>query len=414
MPTGDISKGNGLNLFVEPYEVLFKVYSEGAHLKIALGDLPSGEHGRTVRISYGVLENDGYLGLCIRTFAEKQPKLPVRIVLKMALYAMLFLNIPRYAAVDDAVALVKSLGKGGAAGFVNAFLRRFDETKVRIPEGIEGLAIRSNFPRFAIEEVKEAYKGRAEQILLAKSHGVSVRFTSDMGAMNALPHEDTPFENVKIFKNFTREEGFFSGNYTFQSVGSVAVCAAVEPCKSLLDACAAPGGKSVLLSERCGQVTACELHPHRVKLIEAYCARMKRQNVTPVQGDASVFNPAWEKKFDGVLCDVPCSGLGTVSENPDLPLRCREENLPELNRLQGAILKNCSRYVREGGALYYATCSILPRENDGVVKSFLGGGGWKTVPITSPLAHDKTECGLQFLPDTAFGAGFYISKLQRL
>lgn len=404
------------NPFYDPYRVLTKVYAEGAHLKIALAetDLEELNRARTVKTVYGVLERDAYLSLCVKTFAPKSPKQAVRILLKISLYWLIYLKKPRYMVTDTAVELCKKLGKGGMAGFINAFLRAFDETKVVFPEGDEGLAVRYNYPLFAVKKVKQQYGARAEAILAAKSHGVTVRFVRGEEEYLSRPHEETPFPHTYVFPNFTRDEGFFAGAYTFQSIGSIAICSVVEPCERFLDACAAPGGKSVLLAERCAFVTACELHPHRTELISAYCARMKTENVAPVCADSSAFRPEWEERFDGVLCDVPCSGLGTVAENPDLPLRKREEDLIGLNETQGAILANCSRYVKKGGCLYYSTCSLLAEENDEVVGKFLSAHqGFGAEVCECPLPHEKTRYGLQFLPDTAFGAGFYVCKLRK-
>ncbi len=404
------------NPFYDPYRLLSRVYQNGAHLKIALAEEPIEElhRARTVKTVYGVLENDGYLSLCIRTFAPKTPKAAVRIVLKIALYHLVFLKKPRYMVTDTAADLLKKLGKEGTAGFANAFLRRFDETKVVLPEGDEGLSVKSNFPLFAIKMLREKYGERTEQIVLARSSGVAVRFERNMENFLDREHLDSPFEGVKIFRSFAREEGYDRGDYTFQSVGSVAICEAIEPCENLLDACAAPGGKSVLLSKKCSHITACDVHPHRVSLIISYCSRMGANNVTALEKDSAIFDPVSEKHFDGVLVDAPCTGLGTVSENPDLALNKTEEDLASLQKTQLEILSNCSNYVKEGGALYYSTCSVLPPENDGTVKKFLAEhSAFSIEKIGSPLMHEITEFGLQFLPDTAFGAGFYIAKMRR-
>lgn len=412
-----MQRGNALtNPFYDPYRVLTKIYAEGAHLKIALAetDMEELNRARTVKTVYGVLEHDAYLSLCIRTFAPKNPKQSLRTLLKIALYWLIYLEKPRYMVTDTAVELAKKMGKSGAAGFLNAFLRAFEQDKVCLPSGDEGLGVKYNFPLFTVKRLKAQYGARAEQIMSAKSGGVSVRFVRGAENYLHLPHIDTLFANVFLFPNFTRDERFFAGDYTFQSVGSVAICGVVEPCGTLLDACAAPGGKSVLLAERCGQVTACELHPHRTALIEAYCERMKISNVTAIACDSAVFRPEWEEKYDGVLCDVPCSGLGTVCENPDIVLNKREEDLKGLFAVQSAILKNCARYVKTGGKLYYSTCSILEEENDGVVSAFLSANGeFECVETESPLPHEKTAFGLQFLPDKAFGAGFYVCAMRR-
>lgn len=161
-------------------------------------------------------------------------------------------------------------------------------------------------------------------------------------------------------------------------------------------------------------MTACELHSHRAALIESYKARMHVENIEVVTGDSAKFRPEWENAFDGVLCDVPCSGFGTVAENPDLPLNKKESDLGGLVQTQKEILLNCARYVKPGGAITYSTCSIFGEENDGVVASFLEcRENFEAEHISSPLVYEKTQYGVQFLPDTAFGAGYYAAKLRR-
>ncbi len=405
------------NPLYDPYRILQKIYSEGAYLKQAISDCPIEEANRaqTVKIVYGVLENDALFDYCIRQYAPKAPKLPIRTLLKIAMYMLAFLQKHKYMVTDFAVDLCKKLGKGGASGFVNAYLRNFDIQKVPLPEDpLENLSVRYSMPLEFVRVLDKRYGERTESILAAKSSGVTVRFVRDAEKYLERPHTDTPFPNVYIFPNFIRDGGFFMGDYTFQSVGSVAICTVCDPCESLLDACAAPGGKSVLLSEKCGKITACELHTHRVELIESYVSRMGVENVTAVQADSTVFSPAWEGAFDGVLCDVPCSGLGTFAENPDVKRNKTLQDVAELNKTQFSILQNVSRYVKDGGYIVYSTCSVLQSENDGTVQKFLKANpAFRAEAISSPLPHEKTAFGLQFLPDTAFGAGFYVAKLRK-
>ncbi len=406
------------NPLYDPFQILTKIYSEGAHVKQAIADTYIEElnRARTVKIVYGVLENDGYLSFCIRHYAPKAPKLAVRTLLKISLYMLLFMDKQKYMVTDFAVELCKKLGKQGVSGFVNAFLRRFSsaETDAAIPAGDEGAAIRLSYPLYAYRMLKTEYGERAEGIAAAKSAGVSVRFERNEEKYLAKKHTDAPFPHMFFFENFVRDEGFFEGDYTFQSVGSAAICDVVEPCAKLLDACAAPGGKAVLLAKKCGRVAAFELHPHRVELIRQYKERMGAENVCEEQKDSSVFHGEYEEQFDGVLCDVPCSGFGTVSENPDIKLFRKEEDFVSLKETQKKILCACSRYVKQGGALYYSTCSLFERENDGIVGGFLKENPeFSIAEIDSPLAHERKKYGLQFLPDTAFGAGFYVAKLAR-
>ncbi len=402
------------NPIYDPFLILSKVYANGTHLKQAIADTYIEEQyrGRTVKIVYGVLEKEGYFDACIRHYAPKAPKLAVRSILKISLYMLLYMEKKRYMVTDCAVDLCKKLGKSGVSGFVNAFLRRFD--KAAVDSAIQEEWIKYSYPQFAYELLKKEYGERAAAIATATSKGVSVRFERGAEKYEGKTKIATPFENNYLFENFVRDEGFERGDYTFQSVGSIAICEVVEPCESLLDSCAAPGGKSVLLSKKCKKVTSFELHPHRVTLIEQYARRMGVENITPLQKDSSVFDKEYEEKFDGVLCDAPCSGFGTVSENPDIKLFRKKEDIAALKKTQREIVNTVSRYVKKGGALYYSTCSIFEGENDGVIADFLKANPQFTVEaIDSPLPHEKKKYGLQFLPDTAYGAGFYVCKLRK-
>ena len=403
------------NPLCDPYLILSKVYRDGKFLKQAIAETAVEQlnKARTVKICYGVLEKDIYLEYILRANAKKAPKSSVKIILKIALYMLEFMDKHDYMVVDSAVELVKKAGKDGASGFVNAFLRSY-----RIPtmpeKADEKLSIECSAPLWLVKKIKRSYKGETAEILTKPSEGVCVRF--ERGAEKYLDknHIDTPFDNAYIFKNFVRDEGFDNGEYTFQSVGSIAICSVIQPCGKLLDACSAPGGKAVLLTKKCKQVTACELHPHRVELINFYAKRMG-VNIYAMQADSSVFNPDFENAFDAVLCDAPCSGTGVINENPDIKLFRTEEDIQSLNEIQLKILNNCAKYVRSGGRLYYSTCSVLPEENDSIVYEFLQNNkNFKLEIPESPLAHRKTKFGLQFLPHISLGAGFFVTAFTKI
>ncbi|MBQ3019401.1 MAG: methyltransferase domain-containing protein [Clostridia bacterium] len=406
------------NPVYDPFLILTKVYSDGAHVKQAIADTYIEEQyrSRTVKIVYGVLENDLYFDYCIRHYAPKAPKLAVRTILKISLYMLLEMEKKRYMVTDCAVDLCKKLGKSGVSGFVNAFLRRFDKNAVdeKLKGEKDGEAIALSYPVFAYEMLQKEYGSRAKAIAAARSKGVSVRFEKNAEKYENKPHSKTPFLGNYIFENFVRDEGFDKGEYTFQSVGSIAICDCVAPCESLLDCCAAPGGKSVLLAKKCGQVTAFELHAHRVELIRQYKARMGVENVTEMQKDSSLFDAEYEEKFDAVLCDAPCSGYGTISENPDIKIFRKKEDIAALEKSQSRILDAVCRYVKKRGALYYSTCSLFECENDKTVERFLKShADFSVEKLESPLSHEKKKYGLQFLPDAAYGAGFYVCKLRK-
>ncbi len=403
------------NPLADPYQVLYKVYIGGKYLKQSLSetDTDPTTRGRTVKICYGVLERDEWLSAVIAANTKKPPRGGVRLILKIAIYMRECLSRHDYMVTNEAVELCKKAGKGGAASFVNAFLRSY-----KVPEApsdpVKKLSFEAGVPEWIARRFLESYGEEAKDILCAKSLGLCVRF--ERGAEDYLDkeHIDTPFAGAYIFPNFVRDSGFFSGDYTFQSPGSIAICDMVTPCRSLLDACAAPGGKSVLLSKKCESVTAQDIYPHRVRLIEEYAARMNAANVTAVEGDSSLFNPAYEGAFSAVLCDVPCSGLGVLNENPDIRIFRKEADISSICAVQRAILSNCSKYVESGGALCFSTCSVLPCEGDEIVEDFLKSHpDFSVEKKDSPLSHRETRCGLQFLPHISMGAGFYFCAMRR-
>lgn len=403
------------NPLTDPFLILSKVYKEGTYLKQAIASTPVEplNKARTVKICYGVMERDLFLDAVISLNAQKQPKQAVRIILKIAIYMLEYMGKHDYMVVDFAVQLTKKLGKEGAAGFVNAFLRSY-----KLPDAPERtderLSLECSAPLWLVKKLRRSYKADAENILKAQSPGICVRFERGAEEYLEKPHTDTPFEGVHIFKNFVRDAAFFAGDYTFQSVGSVAIASAISPCGSVMDACAAPGGKSVLLAKKCKSVTSCELHAHRVELINAYAQRMGVQNITAIQADSSHFLPEFEEKFDAVLVDAPCSGTGVINENPDIKLFRKESDIAELSELQLKILSNCARYVKSGGTLYYSTCSVLPEENDSVAHAFLEANLQYVLSLpSSPLPHMTTKYGLQFLPHISMGAGFYLTSFTK-
>ncbi len=413
-----------LNVFYDSYRILFLVYSEGAFLKQAMSDVFIEEKNRahTTKICYGVLDRDIEFEYVFSKLCEKRPKQAVRIILKISMYSLKYLKTAPYAVVDTAVELIKKLGKGGMAGFVNAFLRKYLSKTVEEPTGeTERLSIKYSYPIFAVERLLNDYgKETAEKIMNADSEMTTVRFNSDVNGEEYLQkkrwnYEKTPFENTFFVKGFKRDTDFDKGVYTFQSIGSAAICDMVEGGDSLLDACAAPGGKSVNLADKFASVTSFELHPHRVELIKEYAARMGKTNISAINKDSSVYDERYKETFDAVLCDVPCSGYGVVKDNPDIKLRRTEADVEEISATQLKILEACSGYVKKGGYLYYSTCSVFKSENERVCLEFLcKHGEFAECEVEPKMNFEKTKVGISFLPHLSFGAGFYFCKLKRV
>ena len=196
------------NPLTDPYIVLNKVYSGGAYLKQALAEsqIEPQNRPRTSKICYGVLEKDVYLSHIIGANCTRTPKSAVRLVLKIALYMLEFMGKHGYMVADCAVELCKKLGKAGAAGFVNAFLRSY-----KIPPlpqtADERLSVSASAPLWLAKKVRRSFKGEAEAILSAPSAGVCVRFEREEQKYLVAEHIKTPFRGVYIFKNFVRDEG---------------------------------------------------------------------------------------------------------------------------------------------------------------------------------------------------------------
>ena len=182
------------NPLCDPYLILAKVYQGGKYLKQAIAETPIEylNKARTVKICYGVLEKDIYLDYILRSNTQKPPKSSIKIILKIALYMLEFLDKHDYMVVDSAVELVKKAGKEGAAGFVNAFLRSYKIPP--LPERAdEKLSVECSAPLWLVKKVKRSYKGDAERILTKQSEGVCVRFESGADKYLDKPHIDTPF-----------------------------------------------------------------------------------------------------------------------------------------------------------------------------------------------------------------------------
>ncbi len=412
-----------INYFYDCYRILNKVYSEKTFIKQAIltTDIEEKNRSLTVKTCYGVLDKDIELSFIINSLAEKSPKLAIRTILKISMYAYKYLDKKIYAVTENAVELTKKLGKAGASGFVNAFLRKFSVTDIVFPSDKDKyLSVKYSYPEFAVKELVKTYGyDRTEKIISAPiPEGTLVFYDVDGEKYlkeRSVEYSLTPFNNVFKVKNFVRNSDYDKGVYTYQALGSVAICDVVEPCDKLLDCCSAPGGKSVRLSYKCGKVFSWDIHSHRVQLIEEYKKRMGRDNIFEEVNDAKIYKEELKDCFDAVLCDAPCSGLGVVNDNPDIKLNRKKEDVEELIKEQFEILKTVSNYVKKSGYLYYSTCSVLSMENIETIERFLKiDDRFEIVDIDSKLQHENVKGTNVFLPDISGGLGFFVAKLKRI
>ncbi|HRR89727.1 MAG TPA: SAM-dependent methyltransferase, partial [Eubacteriales bacterium] len=312
--------------------------------------------------------------------------------------------------------------------YVNAILNKIAKREFNLPKEDDKLylSVKYNKPEWFIEAVKKEYSSAdAEKIFCAKPpSGVHIRINGRL--YNGQAFERALTENGESFVKSpaggyfaeiskTVREMFRLGLITYQGVSSMLAVQAlsIEQSDDVLDACAAPGGKSVYASELAslGSVTACDVHEHRLDLIKSYAARMRADNVSVEKRDATEFHDDYFEAFDKVLVDAPCSGLGTAPEKPDVLINKTAESIKELPELQLAILKNTAKYLKKGGALVYSTCTLLKAENREVVARFLSEDvGFILEKMDIPIDNAGE---VQILPQEG-ADGFFIAKLRKI
>lgn len=389
------------------------------------------------RIVYGTIERQLTLDARLTPFL-KQPlntmMSEVRAVLRSGLYQSLYMDsVPVSAAVNESVQLTRSLGKGSAAGFVNAVLRRAAQAEWQ-PTAIseeERLSQCYSVGLPVVKLLKAAYPDKIEA-LLAESFTqpqLTIRVNTLKTTTEALAASlsaegitanKTALANALVLEDagdITRLSQFQQGLFHVQGLTSQLCVAAldIKPGDCVLDACAAPGGKTATMAENlCGKgsLIACELHPARVKLIETLIARIGAKNVTAQAQDAAVFSPAFGT-MNKILCDVPCSGLGTLAKKPDIRYKDLQD-LPKLIEIQRSILATAAQYLAPGGSLVYSTCTINPQENELVVQDFLQAHPEFVAQDTGIAGFGEQKLGqfCLFFPQGGQD-GFFIAKLTR-
>ena len=396
------------------------------------------------RLCFGVLQNklllDFYLGKFSTVRPEKlEPR--VRQALRLGLYQLLFLDkVPQHAAVNESVALARKYSRNPrSAGLVNAVLRAFLRQKDALPavkgrDALETLSLRYSHPRWLVEAfVSRLGMEEAEELLRLDNEQpptcaqVNALKTTSGALTEALLAEEAearphPWLEGCLLLSGTGDleklDCFQHGDFYVQDAASrLAVLASgVRPGDRVLDACAAPGGKSfaaAIQMENQGEVVSCDIHPHKIGLMEAGAERLGLTCIKAREQNAKTFVQEWEGVFDAVLADVPCSGLGIIRKKPDIRYKDPGpmESLPAVQR---EILENVSRYVRPGGVLLYSTCTLLQRENEDVVTAFLADHpdfALEPFALPGPVG----ECGgmLTLWPQRHGTDGFFVAKMIR-
>ena len=395
------------------------------------------------KIVNGVLQNSYLLDYRVEVYSGRkasalQPQ--VLDILRISVYQLMFLErVPPHAAVSEGVELAKRRAPR-AAGLVNAVLRRAAEgrdkpIKIDAPDENTRLSVLYSHPKWFVEELTARFgAARCEAILAADNAEpailaqVNTLRTSTAELAELMRSEGAEVRPCGLLENalyissagdLTRLESFKTGLFYVQDAAArLAVSAAgVRPGDTVLDLCAAPGGKSFAAAVDMGgqgTIRAFDIHEKKLDLIRRGAARLGIGNIQAAPGDAGVFDPALEGAGDAVIADVPCSGLGVIRKKPEIRYK-KSEELSRLPELQLRILKNAARYVKPGGVLLYSTCTVRKCENEDVAEAFLRenhGFAPESFTLPEPLG----QCGgmRTILPDEAGTDGFFICKLRKI
>lgn len=375
---------------------------------------------------YGALQRKTTLEYIIETYSSggKSKLHPfVSAVLKIGIYQILYMDkVPTSAAVNESVNIIKKSKQRFAAGFVNAILRKIASVKATILNDISDaeLNIRYSCPNEIIHSLINDYGKEAAELFLKESlcspdtyaRVNSVKICADklfksLEANGILCTENEP-KGAFVTDNLSaalKSDQFKKGLFFIQDKASQTAINAldIKPQMSILDVCAAPGGKSFTAAMHLGddgKIVSCDIYEKRVGLISSGAKRLGLKSIETTINDATTYNSELGS-FDRVICDVPCSGLGVIRRKPEIKYRALSE-YNSLPALQLQILETSARYLKAGGKIMYSTCTVRKSENECVVSEFLKKHSGFT-KIT-----EKT-----LMPQTDGTDGFYFSIMER-
>jgi 16S rRNA (cytosine967-C5)-methyltransferase len=361
----------------------------------------------------------------------------VRALLSVALYELEDERTPEYAVVDAAVQTAKATDAARASGLINAVLRRYlRERKPLDVEIARKPATRHAAPIWLADRFRADWPVRWTQLLAASdSHApmwlrvnsrqsTTAAYLEELAAAGiaARAEDRVPYAIVLNEPHDVNElPGFADGKFSVQDLGAqcVAFPLGLAPGLRVLDACAAPGGKTALIAERepaLGKLIAVDIDPNRLVRVRENLSR-GRLGAEVVQGDSAAPKDWWDgEPFDRILLDAPCSGLGVIRRHPDIRLRKSPSDIDKLPALQSRLLKASWSLLKPGGRLVYVTCTVTRSENHDVIAAFLAQTpGAAVLPVESwqgwPGLGEVDEFGRQILPGEAGADGFYYAAL---
>lgn len=432
------------------YDTLLRVTAEDAYSNLAFSQeaaksaLSKEETAFAAALFYGTLERAITLDHALSPYLKKGVSSldrEILLILRMGLYQLCFMDgVPESAAVNESVKLTEYARKKSAKGLVNALLRNFIRNGKQIaipadPQSVSEMAVAYSCPEWLLRLWCAQYGEAAAKGIAAASLGrppIALRVNTTKTTKEELtrllresgvtvtPH--TWLDNCLLVSGtggIDSLPAFREGLFHIQDVSSQICAAAVgaQPGERVLDCCSAPGSKSFTIAEHMqnrGQILACDLYPHRLRLIEESAGRLGLTVLrTAVQDGTQPVSDG--ELFDRILCDVPCSGLGVIRRKPEIKEKAAG-SLDTLPPIQLSILRNASKRLKPGGRLVYSTCTLNRKENERVVERFLQeNNSFKPLQLSQIFdkIKDKNALGTTFFPGDWDGDGFYIAILEK-
>jgi 16S rRNA (cytosine967-C5)-methyltransferase len=445
-------------LFPSPRQLAFialRNVHKGAYTDIALdrvltkANLPDTDRRLVTELVYGCTRRQRTLDAFIDQLGKKkshqQPK-DLRTILHLGLYQLCFQErIPESAAVNTTVQLAKENGFSGLTGFVNGLLRQYirlenkgDKVCVQSSDPTERLGILYSFPNWMIQVWLEQFGLEQTEhlclwmnktpaidlrinLLCTSLEQVEAALTSAGVASQRLPHLPQALRLMSNAGPIQNLPGYNEGWWTVQDSSAQLVSHLLDPQPGevVIDACAAPGGKTTHIAELMkdeGKIFGYDRTPSRLKKLQENAQRLKLKSIEICTGDSRNM-PQFQNTAHRVLLDAPCSGLGTLHRHADARWRQTPETVEELSVLQKQLISHTSTFVKQDGVLVYSTCTLHPKENEEVVSSFLAENpNWEIEPPSadSPASTYSTPQGwIKVLPHQQDMDGFFMVRLRK-
>ena len=353
----------------------------------------------------------------------------VKNILMLGSYQIIFLDkVPKSAAVNESVNLCKKYNYK-SANFVNAILRKIEKSDYQniddIKETNKRISLKTSMPEWFVDKLINEY-GEKEALEICNNLNLrpnnTVRINRLKGNIeigNQSILDD--FRTITGTKNIVKMPEYINGNISIQdeSAGLSSFILNPKEGETVLDTCSAPGGKTTYLAEimnNTGSIVAWDIYEERLKQVDENAKRLGINIIKTEVKDASIYDKAYDKKFNKILLDVPCLGLGVIRRKPDIKWNRNEENIDEITKIQYQILKTCSKYLKDDGILVYSTCSILKEENINIIEKFLEEEEFEIVDISDKVKKDfkyvNEKNTIELFPNEKHD-GFYIACLKR-